>query len=162
MSNDRNSFDKSAVNMAGPGVRARNPHVFKSGVFDPAAAWPDKKPSKRIRQSDKPLMNGLEQSWFDMLCSQWPHCDRPRAQAKKYKIGNNAWYKPDITASLWPHAGGAACETAWECKGPKQMKNVARGILAIKAAAHQWPEVRFILVWKDKITGSWQQQTVLP
>jgi len=116
--------------------------------------------AKRIRQDDKPLMNKLEGQWFEILSAQFPNYPRPRAQAKRYKLANGAWYKPDVTASLWPVAGEAAREAAWECKGPSCMKNVARGLLTVKFAAAQWPEVAFYLVWKDH--GEWKQQRVLP
>ena len=126
----------------------------------PLASVPAPAPSKRIRQDAKPLMNKLESAWFDALNVQFPNYPRPRAQAKRYKIANGAWYKPDITATSWPQEVGPDCETAWECKGPDCMKNVARGKLAIKCAAAQWPEVAFFLVWKK--SGQWQQQRVLP
>ncbi len=140
-----------------PTLRALNPHLL--GGAD-VTKTTEPKPITRIRQSEKPLLNKLEQEWFDILSVQFPNYPRPRAQAKKYKIGNNAWYKPDITISQWPRENGPACETAFECKGPSQMKGVDRGILTIKVAAHQWPDVRFVLVWKD--SGRWHQQEVLP
>ena len=115
---------------------------------------------KRIRQDDKPLMNKLESQWFEILSAQFPNYPRPRAQAKRYKLANGAWYKPDITSSLWPVEGEGYKESAWECKGPSCMKNVARGLLTIKFAAAQWPEVVFYLVWKER--GEWKQQRVLP
>jgi hypothetical protein len=40
------------------------------------------------------------------------------------------------------------------------MKNVDRGILALKVAASSWPEVQFILIWKEQ--GVWNFQEVLP
>jgi hypothetical protein len=116
--------------------------------------------SKRIKQDAKPLMNKLESDWFTILNAQFPNYARPRAQAKRYKIANGAWYKPDVTATSWPVEGGPSQETAWECKGPRQMKNIDRGMLTIKTAAHQWPEVRFVLVWKE--SGVWKTQHVLP
>lgn len=115
---------------------------------------------KRIRQNPKPLMNKLESEWFSILNSQFPNFPRPRAQAKKYRLANGAWYRPDITASQWPMPMLPATETAWECKGPKEMKNIARGILTLKFAAAAWPEVRFVLVWKED--GAWKEQDVLP
>ena len=114
----------------------------------------------RLRQDPKPLLNCLETEWWEMLKGQHPNYPRPRPQAKRYKIGNGAWFKPDFTASSWPVPDGPAQETAWECKGPEAGKNVARGKLAIKTAATQFPEVCFWLVWKE--AGQWRQQRVLP
>jgi len=117
----------------------------------------------RIRQSHKPLLNGLETEWFVHIKDQYPNYPPVRAQAKRYKIAGGSWYKPDFTCSLWPDNygdNGQAKETAWEIKGGKKMKGVPKGILALKVAAHQWPEVRFVLVWKQD--GKFQTQTVVP
>lgn len=118
------------------------------------------KQSKRVRQSDKPLMNKLEAEWFSILSAQFPNYPRPRAQAKRYKLANGSWYKADVTASSWPVEMGTPKETAWECKGGKKMKGNAKGMLTIKVAAALWPEVRFILVWKEN--GNFKQQEILP
>ncbi len=155
-------------------VRKRNPHLFGDAATQPESGQTGRDPksccetrffetpriAKRIRQSSKPIMNVLEQSWFDVLNAQFPNYPRPRAQAKRYRTSHSSWYKPDITASQWPQENGPPIETAWECKGPKQMKNIDRGILSLKVAASQWPEVRFILVWREN--NLWRQQIVLP
>jgi len=140
-------------------MRARTERA-RGAVTGPTAVRPPCKPSKRIRQSGKPLMNKLELEWFTIVSTLFPNYPRPRAQAKRYRLANGAWYKPDVTATSWPQTDGPATETAWECKGPRKMKNMARGMLAIKFAAAAWPEVAFFLVWKD--AGCWQQQRVLP
>ncbi len=147
-------------------LRAKFPNApesfFRRQLADALAARaPQVIEAKRIRQDAKPLMNQLEGDWFEVLSAQYPNYPRPRAQAKRYKLANGAWYKPDVTSSLWPVAGEMARESAWECKGPSCMKNVDRGLLTIKFAAAQWPEVAFYLVWRNK-RGPWQQQRVLP
>jgi hypothetical protein len=109
-------------------------------------------PGVRIRQDSKPLMNELEQEWFNLLKTDNTILHL-RAQVLKFLIGNNAFYRPDMTAMV-----GAVLH-AWECKGPRGMKNQDRGYLALKSAAAQWPEVRFILVFKDG--GAWKSQEVL-
>lgn len=115
------------------------------------------KPVKnRVRQSSRPLLNCLETEWFNYLSVRqpgWPEIKYLRAQAIKFKIAANAFYKPDMTATL----GGKM--VAWECKGLRG-KNIDRGILALKVTAHQWPEVEFRLVWKDR-EGQWQSQTII-
>jgi len=114
---------------------------------------------KRIRQSAKPLMNKLEQEFFNRLKTRGSDCVRIeyihhlRPQALKFKIANNAFYKPDITGF---------CDGrlhAWEVKGNKG-KNLDRGKLALKVAASAWPEVVFILAWKTD--GQWNEQRILP
>ncbi len=109
-------------------------------------------PASRIRQDKKPLMNELEQAWFNVLQLRYP-CVPIRPQAKRYKLCSGAWYKPDMTAII------NGVETAWECKGPNVVKGVAKGLLALKFAAHEWPEVDFWLVWKDQ--REWKEQKII-
>lgn len=109
---------------------------------------------KRVRQSEKPVLNGLELQWFMHLQSVYLDAVFHK-QAMRLKLANGAWYKPDICATI---EGQLTC---YECKGPKEGKNVARGILALKFAAHEWPDVVFFLVWKSP-AGVWCQQRILP
>lgn len=108
--------------------------------------------TKRIRQGEKPL-NKLERDWKEYLEALHPTREF-MAQALRFRLANGVWYKPDVVCFNFD--GGIAC---WECKGPMQMKNVARGIVMLKCAATTWPTVRFILVWRD---GGWQSQVVRP
>ena len=102
---------------------------------------------KRIRQSEKPVMNKLETEWYSLFATA-----DTRPQAIKFKVARSAFYKPDFFSPL--------LRTAWEVKGLKG-KNIDRGKLALKCAATAWPEIKFILVWKDE-QGIWQEQQVLP
>ena len=116
---------------------------------------------KRIRQDTKPRLNKLEQEWFDRIKGMFPNFPPVRAQAKRYELASGAWFKPDFTASTWPAPeNGPQKETAWEVKGPKACRWSRRGELTIKFAARAWPEVRWILVWKEG--GAWRTQEVLP
>ncbi len=113
--------------------------------------------SKRIRQDAKPVMNKLESDWYRLLSlGTWDGREvrSLRAQALRFKIANGAWYRPDVTCLL---DGKMA---AFECKGPKQMRSMARGMLTVKTAAFQWPEVEWTLVWRE--AGRWRTQRVLP
>lgn len=105
---------------------------------------------KRIRQSAKPLMNKLETDFFLYIMRHLPDA-KIRAQAKRYKLANGLWYKPDFIAQVHGR------ETAWEVKGPHAFRG---GFENLKMAAHEWPEVKFILAWKEG--GSWNTQDVLP
>jgi hypothetical protein len=107
-----------------------------------------RKANKRIRQSSKPELNKLEAEWFSRL----PLLSGVRPQSIKFKLARNVFYKPDFFS--------IAQLTAWEVKGLKG-KNIDRGKLALKVAATAWPEIKFILVWKDA-EGVWQEQHVLP
>lgn len=115
------------------------------------------KSAKRIRQNEKPLMNKLESDWFNILNAQFPNFPRPRAQAKTYRLANGTKFTPDVTASIWPDAGGPAKETAWEVKGKHSWDD---SIVKLKVAASVWPEVNWWLCWKVK--GVWQTQKILP
>lgn len=134
-------------------TRKRNPHLY--GVLVKGALVEVKK-GRRIAQSDKPLLNKLETEWFNIIKNQFPNFPRPRAQSKRYRIANGLHYTPDITASSWPQAIGPAMETAWEIKGKHAWDD---SIAKLKVAAHEWPEVRWVLAWKED--DRWQTQEVL-
>jgi hypothetical protein len=108
---------------------------------------------KRIRQSTKPLLNKLEAEWLSMLGFMYPGI-KIHAQSWRVKLANGVWFKVDFCASL------SGQWTAWEVKGPKQGKNVDRGMLALKCAASQYPEVLWVLVWRDR--GEWKTQHLIP
>ena len=119
-----------------------------------AAAIAAQSPAKRIRQSGKPLMNRLESEFYGYLESRLnATCFKIHAQAKRYRLGNGIWFKPDFTAIL----GGV--EHAWETKGPKAFRG---GFENLKVAASLYPEIVWTLAWKDKSTGQWATQKILP
>ena len=123
-----------------------------SGAVALKAQTANAAPGVRIRQDSKPLLNKLESQWFNMLKASG-NVHNLSAQALRFKLANGAWYRCDIVG--WVNGR----LTGWECKGPSCMKNVARGILTVKIAAAQWPEVDFILVWKER--GEFRQQKIL-
>ena len=108
----------------------------------------------RIRQPSKPLCNKLEAAWRDYLMATLPAGTVIRSQSLKVRLASGAFYKPDFTAWI------AGRLTAWECKGPRANKGRQSGILAVKVAADQWPEVRFVLVTRQG--GQWATQVVQP
>jgi hypothetical protein len=110
--------------------------------------------AKRVRQDPKPVLNGLETAWRDRLRTTLPTGTVIHEQAQKFKLANGAFYKPDMTACV------AGKWLAWECKGGSKMKGVSKGMLALKVAATCWPEVQFILVWRDG--QAWQTQVIYP
>jgi hypothetical protein len=115
-------------------------------------------PTKRVRQSAKPLMNKLETEFYERIKDAFPNFPPIRIQAKTYRIANGLRYTPDFTASPWPANCGPARETAWEVKGPWATED---SIVKLKAAAATFPEVCWLLVWKDS-TGQWNEQRILP
>ena len=146
-----------AIGSMSESTRKLNPHLLygnQGGIKTEIIQLSKKQNDQRVRQDSKPLMNKLESGWHSVLklCDQVDQSTL-RAQAIRFKLANGAWYKPDITAIV------SGKQTAWECKGPKQMKGIAKGMLTIKVAAAQWPEVEFRLVWKQD--GRWHQQIIL-
>ena len=147
---------KSIPQQVSESTRRRNPHLYQySTGITPTG---DEitiitKPPKRIRQSSKPLMNNLEQEWFAVLHVRYPsHAKSIRPQVVRFKLGNGIWYKPDIWC---PTLGTWGC--CWEVKGPHSFRG---GIENLKCAAYAYPEVKWVLVWKEN--GQWKEQTVLP
>jgi len=121
----------------------------------PAEVGIQPKPMKRIRQGEIKL-RPWENEWKASLeaSGDWVNV---KGQSIRVRLANGAWYKPDITAKLF---GQREALFAWEVKGGKKMKGVAKGILALKVAAALYPEIVWILVWKE--AGSWRQQIVEP
>jgi hypothetical protein len=132
---------------------ARNPHLYggqNAKVVTRQIQEGIKRTVNRLRQSDKPPLNKLETEFYNhLLFSIRESFGIVRQQAKRYKLANGTWYKPDFTSMV------DGRETAWEVKGPYSYR---AGMDKLKIAAHQWPEVRFVLVWKQD--GVWQEQEI--
>ena len=120
---------------------------------------------KRIRQGAKPLLNKLETEFYESLKHYHPGATIWK-QALRWKLGNGIWYKPDFVAftAFYPEGYPKTMPpvkqiklTAWEVKGPHAFRG---GFENLKVAASLYPEVRWVLVWKED--GAWKQQEVLP
>jgi len=109
----------------------------------------------RVRQSRKGP-NKLEREWFELLRERpfFYYTPTLRLHAKTYLLANGVRYTPDVTVSFWPIYGK---ETAWEVKGPWATDDA---LVKLKVAAREWPEVVWILVWKED--GCWKEQVILP
>jgi len=106
---------------------------------------------KMVRQSEKPLMNGLESEFYERLKLQYPDsfiC----CQAFRLRIGNFAWYKPDFIV-FSPLTGQIK---AMETKGFSRPASIVR----LKAVATQYPWISWSLHWKK--LGTWMEQAILP
>lgn len=107
------------------------------------------KTAKRIRQSSKPLMNGLEKDYLlQLICGIPP--SKIKAQAVTLKLANGLRYTPDFFAF---HDGKIM---AWEVKGAFAYED---SIVKLKVAAVAWPEIQFTLAWKKG--GVWKEQRIL-
>lgn len=160
MKKGRGSFMATALAVGGQRFRELNPHLFGN---DPLRATTDTAARKvggtvlqadpkerRMRQSHTPKLNQLELE-FRVVVNQAHPTTSIHEQAKRYRLANGLWYKPDFTAII------DGREWAWEVKGPKVFRG---GFENLKAAASCWPEVRWFLVWKDQ-SGRWLEQEVL-
>lgn len=115
------------------------------------------KQSKRIRQSSKPLLNKLEAEWFAALKKGMPDTAHIKCQSLRFRLGNGIWYKPDFVCFYLDHSMLSMCCEAHEVKGPHAFRG---GFENLKVAASLYPEIRWLLVWKED--GQWKQQDVLP
>jgi hypothetical protein len=107
---------------------------------------------KRIRQGEKPP-NKLEADWLWKFELENPTIP-VFGQSFRVRIANGAWFKVDYV-TFWPDGK----IRAHEIKGPKEGKNVARGLLALKVAAGIYPQIEWFLNWRE--SGSWKEQRVL-
>ncbi|MDE2096140.1 MAG: hypothetical protein KGL39_02770 [Patescibacteria group bacterium] len=153
---------KSLPNNPSESFRRRNPNLYRQfpdlqaegskRELDPKAVA---NAVRRLRQDTKPLMNGLEQAWFDSLKINGYAGKKVydlRAQSLRFRLGNGIWYKPDVTCLV-----DGSSNYAFECKGPKAFRG---GFENLKVAAGLWPDWTFVLVWR--VSGRWLEQRVLP
>lgn len=131
-----------------------NPQPFGHYQHPKISLGPANPPPKRIRQSQKPLLNKLEEEWLDCLKLQFMDIS---SQSLRFKLGNGIWYKPDFVA--WPRGLESIDHRmrAYEVKGPFAHRG---GFENLKVAAHQYPQIKWTLCWKQD--GKWKEQTVLP
>jgi hypothetical protein len=146
-------------------VRRRNPELYgRSPLQQAIHAWKHgdgkfptaepPKPPKRIRQSTKPLMNKLEQDWFEVLRCRWSIVV---PQGMRFMLANGVWYKPDFIAFPCGLESQSTALRAYECKGPHAFRG---GKENLKLAAHKYPYIVWTLVWKHD--GKWQEQRIYP
>jgi hypothetical protein len=109
-----------------------------------------KTPPKRLRQRTKPKMNRLEAEFEAYITKLAPPAPKPHAIT--LTLANGVRYTPDFIQN----ATGSPM-IAYEVKGKHAWDDA---IVKLKVAAHEWPPIRFFLVWKDN--GQWQSQHILP
>ena len=108
------------------------------------------RPSRRLRQDTKPLLNKLEMQFKVHYERLTGHTLIP--QAIRFKLANGLWYKPDFI--LYCPTMGLR---AFEIKGPHSFRG---GFENLKMAAHQYHWIKWTLAWKE--CGVWQEQIILP
>lgn len=135
----------------------RNMSAYQQLAQPPASSTPtpQKPRTKRLRQSSRPLLNKLETEFLNYLRATEPYAVL-HVQSKRFKLANGLWYKPDFTTCRGAFEDGLV-ETAWEVKGEHAFRG---GFENLKMAATLYPEITWMLVWKEGQT--WQTQKVLP
>lgn len=140
--------------------RKLNQHIYGSMahvVMAPAIMAKNQPAPKRIRQSSKPKLNKLEQAYFDHLSAKYPN-NRLRAQSVTYVLANGLRYTPDITSpGIRTDTDDESKPTNWEIKGPYAFGG---SLEKLKMAAAVYPEIRWLLIWKDD--DGWHEQEVIP
>lgn len=141
--------------------KKRNPHIFGKGAHSlvqdggeddaehdhiEALTTKQKSAKKRIRQSDKPVLNKLESEYQRILLISTPDAV---AQAVRFKLGTGCHYTPDFFS--------LATMTAFEVKGKYAWEDSK---LKIRMAAKVWTSIKWVLVWKED--GKWLSQIVIP
>ncbi len=159
----------------GPACRKLNPHLFAAGnsteqkVPSPELqaigckrirSQPDvgvDRLSRRIRQDSKPLLNKLEQNYYEeVICNKFLGSSPISIQSIRFRLGNGIWYKPDFF--LWYTSTVLPCKPMGiEVKGPYVFRG---GFENLKVVANQYQWIKWVLVWKEN--GSWKEQVVLP
>lgn len=109
------------------------------------------KPKKRIRQSGKPILNKLEQEFFDLLSAKPSRMFFP--QAITFKLCNGVRLTPDIV-EVGDTTGHVTCH---EIKGPYAFED---SLIKLKFAAKTYPLFSWYLHWKQD--GMWETQRILP
>ena len=104
---------------------------------------------KRIRQSSKGP-NKLEREAFNIV-NQWNIDMTIRHHCLTFALANGVKYTPDIVGI---RPGRMNC---WEIKGPKMWDDA---VVKLKVAASMWPDIKWLLMWKDD--GQWHEQEILP
>lgn len=111
---------------------------------------------KRLRQSTKPVMNGLETRFYEerLTPDYVANGETVLIQAVRLELARGIWYKVDFFLPGVKHSRGAL---AYEVKGPHAFRG---GFENLKVAARVHPWVTFYLVWEFE--GAWKRQEVLP
>lgn len=146
-----------SADMRAKGYVYINDHWEKPKFLPTVKGEPDvvvmlNKPAKRIRQSAKPVMNGLESEFYMRLICEIPP-NKIKAQAVTLKLANGLRYTMDFFAFHDGQMRGYEVKGDW-IDGDSVPK--------LKMAASMWPEIHFELWWKDKQTKVWKSQNVLP
>lgn len=156
-------------------IVCKNGHARQLSQDDRTIKQTPPQQSKLIRQQTKNPRNHTEQA-FENEVLYW---QKLKGEILRYEFSaitlklksNGVRYTPDFFVinadgpSLNLSNSGLTIITFYECKGEQRGNRVIvrdDASVKIKTAANDFPEWRFVLVWKDPITKVWQEQKVLP
>jgi hypothetical protein len=108
---------------------------------------------QQITPTKKPLLNKTETAWKAELERRGHKAIY--AQSISLRLGDDCRYLPDLV-TITPALDGAFSMTCYETKAPHAFRKA--GIVKIKAAARQYPFIRFVLVMRDK--GNWTEKEI--
>jgi len=116
------------------------------------------KAKRRIRQTQKPLLNKLETRFESHLATRFLEEDI-FPQAIRLELARGHWYKPDFFVMDTMDIEGGHRGTFYEVKGPHSFRG---GFENLKVAARRFQQFRFVLAWRDNENGCWQKQMIMP
>jgi hypothetical protein len=108
---------------------------------------------KTLTKTKRPLLNRTESLWKAELERRGHNAIY--AQSITLRLGDDCRYLPDLV-TITPALDGAFSMTCYETKAPHAFRKA--GIVKIKAAAKQYPFIRFVLVMRDK--SNWTEKEI--
>lgn len=111
----------------------------------------------KVELKKRELLNKTERLWKAEL-ERRGH-KNILVQALTLRLGDRLTYRPDLVTveqTVKTPAGEFALITAYETKAPHRFATA--GVTKIKAAAKQYPFIRFVLVMRDK--GRWTEREI--
>ena len=117
------------------------------------------KTGMRVRQQQGRKETKIEREWCAYLRALYP-LSHLRKQALKFQLCNGVTYTPDIFSfGIRLVDDDEMMPTAWEVKGDWATDDAK---VKIKMAPTIFPEIRWIMVWRDKLDNQFRQQRILP
>lgn len=164
MSNVGTAMKELPQNVSGS-TRKRNPHLYATYEEKEHAMGKNymqefcgPKPPTRIRQSQKPLMNKLEQEWYDSAKRLRFKDSIIVPQGVKLRLANGVWIVVDFFVMVGGFDSQDRRPRAIDVKGPQEIQDDA--VVKLKVAAKEYQWIKWSIEWKEN--GGWQEQTIYP
>ena len=113
----------------------------------------------KVRQQQGRKETKIERDWYAYLRALYPLSGLHK-QAIKFQLCNGVTYTPDIFSfGIRLVDDDEMMPTAWEVKGNWSTDDA---MVKIKMAPTIFREIRWIMVWRDKLDKQFRQQRILP